>query len=218
MEELAKILGLYNVVSYFIPGLVAVWAFLAALRAYRTRNNVKSVPRIRTTTVLVAAFIIGHMIQAVASTLDDQFFRRGGKDSVEAIYMHDTDGDFKKALIETITAAFKTYNPVQALRLCEIYDQTHQRDSYNELFLANRALFRGLTISLAFAFVAYIYVLIHSEKKALLRLLVFGMALACVISFFRFKKFNRYWADSIYRTFYIEYKFPSEKQPSKAGD
>jgi hypothetical protein len=218
MEEFLKSLGLYDLVGYIVPGLIVVWAGLVFCR-YHSKRNIE----IDTLTVVFAAFIAGHMIQAGASFLDDLLFRGNGRDTVNAVYKSDEDKAFREELLNALHKAFKAdmSNRPDELYLCEYYGRIHGRDSYTERFLAYRSLFRGLVIAMTLAMIAPAYVFCRSKKGPVKRTSgwICIVLLCCVgISFGRFLKFDDYWKKSIYWTFYDDYLLPSAKGASESGE
>jgi len=208
MEEFAKVLGLYDVVSYFIPGAIAVWAALEAFGTYCALHNDGKHPRpISMPAFLFSAFVAGHLIQAVMSPLDDVVYRARGKDTVEKHYYKPEQQRFKVLLEEKMEAAFKGNSPEDMRALCEVYAQVRGLDTHTEKFLAYRGLFRGLALALllsSFAF-CYVYWSAKGRGKAIPRFLCIALLVGCLISIARWDRFNDYWLDSIYRTFYVNY-------------
>ncbi len=205
MEEFAKVFGLYDVVSYFVPGAVLAWAILEAYKAHES-PIVEVQPSMAA--FLLAAYIAGHMIQAAASWIDDECFRTSKEHAVATVYKADEDKAFRDLLSTAIKERFNTDSPKDYFKYCEVYARNHHIDTYTEMFLANRGLFRGLALSMALSFFAFLYALTKDRKNVARICFCVALAVGAGASFLRFAKFNQYWVDSIYRTWYVDYAFP----------
>ena len=68
---------------------------------------------------LLAAYIAGHMVQAIASAIDDTTLRTPEKRAVALVYKD--DASFRASLSTALKKQFQTDNPGDLFKFCETY-------------------------------------------------------------------------------------------------
>jgi hypothetical protein len=220
MDQLLRALTLYDVTAYLLPGLIVVWA---AIRAYAFIR--KNAPVAWSWKLVVGAYIIGQLLQVPMS--DEREWRKClftpiHSESLQDVFSKNEQPALGQKLNSTIEKAFKVANPTpkESFLLCAAYVQSRNLDSFVEIMHARYGFFRGLLLSFAFAALALAAAVIHRriygwsnqyrrewwENVGLVVLCLLGASL----SYVRSNDFNRYYAEGIYRTFYVDW---NEKHP-----
>jgi len=207
MEQLLKELSLYDLTGYLIPGIVVVWSVVFVMNAIlfrRKRDYIK--PSIFA--IIVAGYITGHMLQTIATFLEEHllpiFWKSLFWRPIDQLYVNDPA--FRDALNDAIKNTFVNVAQNGPFILCQTYVRVHGLDGYTDIMTARYAFFKGLTLALFISCCAFALEAFWRRRQAH-RGRVFLMAglllIATGLSFGRMVRFEHYYVDGVYRTFYV---------------
>lgn len=206
MEQVLKELGLYDLTGYLIPGVVVVSALIHVANA--TVSSLKKDPIKRPVyEIIVVGYITGHLLQAVAAFLEDRllpiiwqplFWR-----PLDQLYAEESA--FREALKSAVKNTFANVESSPFI-LCQTYVRVHGLDAYTDIMQARYAFFRGLTLALFISGCALAYKWFRRRGQAHRgRVLIMSglLLVATVLSVWRTFRFENYYVDGVYRTFYV---------------
>jgi hypothetical protein len=221
MDQVLRVLTLYDITAYLLPGLVVVWAFL---RFAEFVQGGWSHPW--SWKLIVVAYIIGQLLQAVAS--EQRFQCLLSRKPIQARSLEEVfPGDpkdqkdqeeqeaFRKQVGLAIKDTFCDPPSKQWFFLCESYVRAKKLESFVEIMQARWGLFRGLFLALVTAAVTLVVaagVAARSRTGGPSRrewrvhwLLFVACAAAAWLSHQRKDDFFRYYSQETYRAFYADY-------------
>lgn len=204
MEEILKQLSLYDLFGYLVAGAIVVWAVMGAVAACARSGAQAAPPVLNTAVFLVAAYIAGHMIQATASYLDKQMHDDRPRHTLETVY--ENEPNLRAQIEGALKEAFEVkLEHGERFKAAHTYIHVRTLDSYVEIMQARSAFFRGLTLALLIAALAFAVRFACDRKwhnAALVVLLLVGSG----ISYSRYTVFDKNFVDHTYRTFYVDHK------------
>jgi len=205
MEEMLRTLSLYDLTGYLIPGVVLVWSVIYVVNGIlfrREQDHIKP----GTFATVVAGYIIGHLVQAIASFLEQTLLRSQSLFWVPPNSFYASDAGFSDALSKTITQIFGGVGQNSPFILCQTYLRVHRLDAYTEIMQARYAFFRGLALALFISGCAFaIEGLLRRRQPHRSRIFVLAILLliGTLLSYSRMTRFENYYVDGVYRTFYV---------------
>jgi hypothetical protein len=163
---------------------------------------------------VVAGYITGHLVQAIASFLEQTLFGSWSLFWVPPNRFYASDAGFSDALSKTIAQIFGGVAQNSPFILCQTYLRVHRLDAYTEIMQARYAFFRGLALALlisgcAFAIEGFLrYRHRHRQQhrqrhRSRIFVLAILLLIATVLSYTRMMRFENYYVDGVYRTFYV---------------
>lgn len=218
MDQVLRVLTLYDITAYLLPGLVVVWVFLRAAEFVQ-----RSGPYSWSWKLVIVAYIIGQLLQVLMS---DQRYWLSCEGPIhlrklEQVFPDKPNADqteFRKRLTEAINETFNEPPPVpkEWFRLCESYVRNKKIESFVEIMQARLGFFRGLLLSLIVAAVALLAAMgvqrfcwegrRNSRREWIENILLVLVCLAGAwLSYKRTNDFDRYYAETTYRTFYVDH-------------
>lgn len=223
MEQVLKVLTLYDIAAYLLPGLCVVWAFLRSVHFIQGGWS-----HTWSWKLVVVAYIVGHLLQAVAS--DERKFWRKEDDPVrlrtlEKVFPKKDEAVFVGQLKSAICDAFCDPPPREWFLLCESYVRAKKLESFVEIMQARYGFFRGLLLALRTAtvmlVVAFAWALRRGQTRSPSRrekhehLFVIALCVAAAfLSYLRKGDFYKYYSQGTYRAFYADYVL-SEKNDAR---
>ena len=209
MDQILKVLTLYDITAYLLPGVVIVWAFL------RFRDFVQRGWEYPWSWKLIlVAYIVGQLLQAVAS---EERRWRGNPiylRSLDEVFAGNDHAVFREQLKTAIKETFRDPPPAEWFLLCESYIRENKLESFVEIMQARYGFFRGLYLALA---AAVVMLIVAALVRACTRtkpsgrewmehaLLIVGCAVAAWLSCERKDDFYKYYSEGTYRTFYVDH-------------
>ena len=144
VENILGEIALYDLIGYFVPGALVVWALISALGV--GRNPPSITVAIGAVFFFGTAYITGHLIQTVASSLIHL--------EIEINTLYKDEPWFKAELLRAHGERFgyapgagqASARPSEKMifKLSHTYAQVRKIDSYVEILQARLAFFRGL--------------------------------------------------------------------------
>ena len=208
MEQLLKELSLYDLTGYLVPGVVVVWALVYVANATLT-HRAKDRIELPTLGFIFVGYIAGHMLQTVATFLEEHVLTRFWNPlfwrPIDELYS--AEPAFAANLNDAMKNTFANLAQDHPFILCQTYLRVHGLDGYTDIMTARYAFFKGLTLALLIAFLAFVFEAVWSRRQARLRgriIIVAALLLiATCLSFARLVRFEHYYVDGVYRTFYV---------------
>src|ERR1043166_2065694 len=141
MDEILKVLTLYDITAYLLPGIVVVGAIVSAAKF----AGWQSAPE-WSWKLVVAAYIVGQLLQAIASDKRVWSGHPVHLQKLEQVFPDKPDDrtDFRKHLTNAIDITFKSPPESDRFFLCETYLQARKLDSFTVIMQARYGFFRGL--------------------------------------------------------------------------
>ena len=228
MDEILKVLTLYDITAYLLPGLVVVGSVVGAAR----RAGWRSAPR-WSWKLVVVAYIVGQLLQVIASDRRHWLSCRVPVhlQKLDQVFPDGPDGraEFRVKLTEAINQTFDCPPAEDWFLLCETYLQARKLDSFIVIMQARYGFFRGLFFSLVVAALAYIVALLVCARKRaeddsawhkrITLLILFAVcAIGAWLSWNRTADFDQYYAWGTYRAFYVNYLHEQTSRTSASAD
>lgn len=229
MEPILRVLTLYDIMAYLVPGAVVVVAVLYSYDLLFAYHLIPGASAKRWyLSLIVVAYLFGTLIQGWASPIRRERPQNlGANPKPEDVFPRDPG--FASALTEKINKAFQNPGKDESFGLCEFYLQTRKLDSFVEIMRARYAFFRGLTYSLPCAALILAVGAVGRLWRRWRRdyprdwesffvplLLAFLCLAGAYTAKIRTNDFNFYYANSVYVTFYADYSVsdtPGGKHP-----
>jgi len=211
--EILQGLDLYDLMGYFVPGAVALWFALALANSRRrATNRIKLSP----VALVVAAYLAGHMLQAVGSyaeTLVNEHF------ASKSIHQRYADREqFLPQLRSSIEGAFGEAPQDSVFDLCLTYLRVRERTAFVDIMQSRYGFFRGLTLALFLATMSLVLnvalrkgrpldIPVEEQLMTSRQALFFATLLLAgtMISFVRLVEFDRRFVTEVYRACSVDY-------------
>lgn len=219
MEKVLTELALYDIMAYLVPGVVVVGAALYGIAAVRRDGTHQW-----SWMVLVAAYLVGHALQAWASPMRHLLAEPLYQQSLKKVYTdecqtnddgkYDCNAAFRKELQNRLNL---TYPNVQTLEtqflLAESFLQGRQLDGFVQIMQARYGFFRGLFVGFPIAALILSFVLwfqykdrrAHQTEQLATAVLIVLCLLGAVTAGVRTGDFDKYYTQAVYEAFYNEF-------------
>ena len=202
--------SIYDILGYFLPGLLFMFALILLSLNYNVEYLFEEIKRLSTTEIMLAiiiAYIIGHLIQSISNILENIFLKLpllkyiSGAPSYQ--YFSESNkfysDEFKKLIINAAKEIFKSENlkEKELFNLC--YSLILQKGETRriELFVSLYGFYRGLSYSCLIS--SILFFIYHNF------ILAIAFVIFTILFLQRYKRFKSYFEDYVYRDFYIYY-------------
>ena len=213
MEQLLKELSLYDLTGYLIPGIIVVWSVLFVMNAFLFRRKSDYI-KPSTFAIVIVGYITGHMLQTIATFFEEHLFSifRDSEFWQSTDQLYANDPPFRDALNSAIKAVFVSKDTLVNVAqhsqfvLCQTYVRVHGLDAYTDIMTARYAFFKGLTLALFISCCAFAVEAFWRRRMAnrgRVFLMAVALLVATLLSYERLLRFEHYYVDGVYRTFYM---------------
>ena len=206
----------YDFMGFLVPGMIGLWAgttffdqFLGIAFPLQPAGSLGE-----STLFVIASYFVGHVLQGFGNRLEDRAVRRWGGYPSQTL-MRDSDSkypkEFKRQIVlkaKEILSLPEDADVQERFNLIFTFLQQQGLDTMSQRFNGLYGFYRGLIITswlgqVLFAVLAVKHLFTNWKLLLVDLTLVAGFEVAKRECWKRFTRFGRYFADAVYRGFYV---------------
>jgi hypothetical protein len=208
LEQILKVVTLYDILACLVPGLILV---CAVHRSFQRRDNGYAGAGLWR--LIIIAYVTGQLLQTVLS--EQRLWLR------QAVHLRPVERLFCKSpvfvqdkLIPALKGAFGDNSSEDWFYLAESYLQVRKLDAYTDIMHERYGFFRGLFLALTLSGISLIsgelisrYTGTSNNSKSKRDILIATLCFAgASLSLTRMNDFDKYYGKAVYESFYAAYK------------
>jgi len=205
--------NLYDFLGYILPGFLLLGGVLFSLQRYfdvSIMNFISNSMAVESTAFIIFSFIIGHLIQGFSNPIEKIIYKIKWNGYPSNQFLDKQNKHFSQEYKNKLKE--KLYNQF------DLTEKSSNKELFNsaycyliqkgckgriERFLALHGFYRGLMISCGALFLLFLTLFVVKNLQT--EILIFAMVLfiATIIFYKRFIRFSVYFADTVYREFFV---------------